>query len=186
MLQNCARIEQSPGTNIFNVFDQGRELFSLALTDLENFKRVLAVLGGAFETDVLAARCESAQGRYKRGLPVLRGATNSAGPSTLAASGPSATFFEGINLDGKTLEQKLDRPDFQNYAPANRRNEWSCRYEGDIYIPVSGGWTLAASPMTACGSSLMANPSCPPRPGARTPPRSIRPIWSFTPAGIRL
>ena len=142
LLQNCARIEQTPGTNIFNVFDQGRELFSLALTDLENFKRVLAVLGGAFETDVLAACCESAQGRYKRGLPVLRGATNSAGPSTPAASGLLATFFEGINLDGKTLEQKLDRPDFQNYAPANRRNEWSCRFEGDINIPESGGWTL--------------------------------------------
>jgi hypothetical protein len=143
LLENCARIDRTSGTNIFNVFDQGRELFSLALTDLENYKRVLAVLEGAFETDVLAARCESAQGRYKRGLPVLRGSTNVVAPLNAVASGLLGTFFEGIRLDGTTLEQKIDRPDFQNYAPANHRSEWSCRYEGDINIPDSGDWTLA-------------------------------------------
>jgi len=143
LLDNCGRIERTAGTNVFDVFDQGRELFSLALTDLEYYKHVLAVLEGAFETDVLATRCESAQGRYKRGLPVLRGPANLIAPITDTASGLLATFFEGMTLAGKTLEQKIDRPAFENYAPANHRNEWSCRYEGDINIPDSGDWTLA-------------------------------------------
>ena len=143
LLDNCGRIGRTSGTNIFNVFNQGRQLFSLALTDLENYRRVLAVLEGAFETDVLATRCESAQGRYKRGLPVLRGTTNAIAPIAAADSGLFAIFFEGIDLTGKTLEQKIVRPAFENYAPANHHDRWSCRYEGDLNIPDSGDWTLA-------------------------------------------
>jgi len=142
LLDNCARMHRAPGADVFKVLDQGRELFSLALTDLENYKRVLAVLEGAFETDVLATRCESAQGRYKRGLPVLRGPANVTVPLAPCPSGLLGTFFEGVNLNGKTLEQKIDRPAFENYAPANHPSQWSCRYEGDINIPYSDDWSL--------------------------------------------
>ena len=77
LLDNCGRIGRTSGTNIFNVFNQGRELFSLALTD-SRLRRVLAVLEGAFETDVLATRCESA-----------RAATNAACLSCAAQPTPS-------------------------------------------------------------------------------------------------
>ena len=94
LLANCARVKRSAGTGLFQVFDQGRELFSLALTDLEDYRRALAVLEGAFETDVLATRCEGAQGRYQRGLPVLRGATN--GLAAQSGGGLPAAFFQGV------------------------------------------------------------------------------------------
>jgi hypothetical protein len=142
LLDNCGRLERGAGANALDTFNQGRELFSRALTGLEQYQRVLAVLEGAFETDVLATRCESAQGRYKRGLPVLRGEGNVIAPLSATAAGLLGTFLEGIDLNGKTLEQKIDNPRFDNYAPANRREQWSCRYEGDINIPDSGDWTL--------------------------------------------
>ena len=142
LLENCAHLDPSAGRNAVETFNRGRELFSRALLDLEQFRRVLVVLDGALETDVLAARCENAQGRYKRGLPILVSGTN--GTPSVAASGAGllAVFFEGIHLNGKILEQKIDNPRVENYAPANHREQWSCRYEGDINLPESGDWTL--------------------------------------------
>ena len=142
LLGNCARLEQARGTNVFEMFNLGRELFSRALIRLDQYKHVVAVLQGALEADVLATRCESAQGRYKRGLPVMRG-ENVIAPLGQASSGLLATFCEGVDLTGKVLEQRNDVPRFDNYAPANRREYWSCRYEGDLLIPDAGDWTLA-------------------------------------------
>jgi len=140
---HCASLDPGDGRNLLDTFNNGRELFSHALIGLEQFRRVLIVLQGALETDVLASRCESAQGRYKRGLPILFGENNTIAPLTATASGLRAVFFEGIQLNGKVIERKIDNPRFDNYAPANRRDEWSCRYQGDINIPESGDWTLA-------------------------------------------
>ena len=142
LLGNCARLEQAKGTNVFETFNLGRELFSRALITLDQHKHVVAVLQGAFETDVLATRCESAQGRYKRGLSIMRG-DNVISPLGQTGSGLLATFFEGVDLAGKLLEQRIDAPRFDNYAPANRREQWSCRYEGDLRITEEGDWTLA-------------------------------------------
>jgi len=141
LLDNSARLQQAKGTNIYNAFNLGRELFSRALTGLEQYKRVLFIFESALETDVLATRCESAQGRYQRGLPILRG-ENVIAPLG-AGTGLLATFFEGIELNGKTLEQKISDPGFDNYAPATRREDWSVRYEGDINIQKTADWTLA-------------------------------------------
>jgi hypothetical protein len=142
LLGNCARLEQAKGTNVFETFNLGRELFSRALITLDQYKHVVAVLQGAFEADVLATRCESAQGRYKRGLAIMRG-DNVIAPLGQTGSGLLATFFEGVDLAGKLLEQRIDTPRFDNYAPANRREQWSCRYEGDVRITEDGDWTLA-------------------------------------------
>jgi hypothetical protein len=142
LLGNCARLEQANGTNVFETFNLGRELFSRALITLDQYKHVVAVLEGVFETDVLATRCESAQGRYKRGLSIMRG-DNVIAPLGQTGSGLLATFFEGVDLAGKLLEQRIDAPRFDNYAPANRREQWSCRYEGDLRITEEGDWTLA-------------------------------------------
>lgn len=142
LLSNCGAMEQARGTNIYAAFSLGRELFSRAMLDLEQFKKVVSVLEGVFETDVLATRCEGAQGRYKRGLPVLRG-ENTIAPLGKGGSGLMATFFEGMMLTGKILEQKIDNPRFDNYAPGGRRENWSARFEGEINIPEQGEWTLA-------------------------------------------
>ena len=142
LLGNCARLEQAKGTNVFETFNLGRELFSRALITLDQYKHVVAVLQGTFETDVLATRCESAQGRYKRGLSIMRG-DNVIAPLGQTGSGLLGTFFEGVDLSGKLLEQRIDAPRFDNYAPANRREQWSCRYEGDLRITEEGDWTLA-------------------------------------------
>ncbi len=142
LLANCGTLEQARGTNIYAAFNLGRDLFSRLVLDLEEYRRVVSVLRGVFETDVLATRCEGAQGRYKRGLPVLRG-ENIIAPMGKTGSGLAATFFEGVSLSGKVLEQKIDKPRFDNYAPAGRRENWSARYEGDINIPEEGDWTLA-------------------------------------------
>jgi hypothetical protein len=137
------RLGTAKGSGITEVFDQGRDLFGRALTGLEQYRRVVSVLQGMYETDVLAARCESAQARYKRGLSVLRGNANAIAPMAANASGLRAVFYEGLNCDGKVLEQKVDRPTFDNYAPGGRSENWSCRYEGDLEIRESGDWTLA-------------------------------------------
>ena len=74
VLEGVTRELDPPGpTNSPAVFELGREFFNRAQADLTQFRRMLAVAQGAFETDVLATRCEAAQGRYKRGLPILRG-----------------------------------------------------------------------------------------------------------------
>jgi hypothetical protein len=136
------QLESANSTNSPAVFSLGREFFGRAQSDLMQFRRVLAVGQGAFETDVLATRCEAAQGRYKRGLPILRGqATNV--PPPAAGPGLMATFFEGTTLQGRVLEQKVANPRFDNYAPANRREDWSARYEGEMQLPEPGDWTLA-------------------------------------------
>jgi hypothetical protein len=142
LLGNCARVEQSKGTNVFEIFNLGGELFHRALINLEQYKQVVTVLQGVFETDILATRCESAQGRYKRGFPILRSENEMPLPAQ-AAPGLLVTFFEGVDLTGKVLEQMIDLPRFDNYAPANRHEQWSCRYEGDIQIAEDGDWTLA-------------------------------------------
>jgi hypothetical protein len=142
LLGNCARVEQSKGTNVFEIFNLGRELFDRALINLEQYKLVVTVLQGVFETDILATRCESAQGRYKRGFPILRSEKEMPLPAQ-TAPGLFATFFEGVDLTGKVLEQMIDVPRFDNYAPANRHERWSCRYEGDMQLAEDGDWTLA-------------------------------------------
>jgi len=144
VLDAIARQLEPPNpTNSPAVFSLGHEFFGRAQADLEQFRRVLAVGQGAFETDLLATRCEAAQGRYKRGLPILRGQATNVPP--LAATGPGllATFFEGTTLEGRVLEQKVDNPRFDNYAPAHRREYWSARYEGEMQLPEPGDWTLA-------------------------------------------
>lgn len=143
LLENCAQLSHPAGRNVLDTFNQGRELFSLALVDLEEFRRVLVVLDGALETEVLAARCENAQGRYKRGLPILFASPGAAPSPASTGAGLLAVFYEGIQLDGKILEQKIVNPRFDNYAPANRREQWSCRYQGDLNLPETGEWTLA-------------------------------------------
>jgi hypothetical protein len=140
LLANCSRIETS--ANAYDTFSLGRELFSRALMDLDQYKRAVSVLADFFETDVLALRCESAQGRYKRGLPVLRG-ENVIAPLGKGGSGLMATFFEGTSLNGKVLEQKVENPRFDNYAPGGRREQWSVRYEGDLNLSEESEWTLA-------------------------------------------
>ena len=130
LIENCARLDPGAGRNVVETFNQGRELFTRALVDLEQFRRALVVLDGALETDVLAARCENAQGRYKRGLPVLFPSASTIAPLSATASGLLAVFYEGIKVDGKILEQKIDQPRFDNYAPGNRREQWSCRGRG--------------------------------------------------------
>ena len=142
LLGNCSQLEQARGTNVFNNSALGRELFSRAVLDLEVYHTVVAVLEGAFETDVLATRCESAQSRYKRALPVFRG-ENVVAPLGQSGSGLMASFFEGTNLNGKLLEKKVSNPRFDNYAPANRREYWSCRYQGELNIAEEADWTLA-------------------------------------------
>ncbi|HWI55599.1 MAG TPA: PA14 domain-containing protein, partial [Bacillota bacterium] len=142
LLENCARLDQVKAGAAVEVIDQGRELFNRALVDLEQYRRVLTVLQGAFETDVLATRCDSAQGRYKRGLPIMRGQTNAIAQSDSTGPGLKASFFEGMDLKGRLLEQKVLNPRFDNYAPANRREQWSVRYEGEITISEAGDWTL--------------------------------------------
>jgi hypothetical protein len=141
LTQACGRLDQARGTNVYDVFNRGHEFFNRALLDVAEYQHALSILQGVFETDVLATRCESAQGRYKRGLPVMRG--EPAPPDSSAGPGLQATFFEGITLNGKVLEQKTANPRFDNYAPANRRENWSARYEGDVNIPDPGGWSLA-------------------------------------------
>jgi hypothetical protein len=144
VLDAVARQLEPPNpTNSPAVFSLGREFFGLAQADLAQFRRMLAVGQGAFETDVLATRCEAAQGRYKRGLPILRGQTTNVPPLAAAGPGLLATFFEGTTLDGRILQQKVDNPRFDNYAPANRRENWSARYEGELQLPEPGDWTLA-------------------------------------------
>ncbi|HEY5911604.1 MAG TPA: PA14 domain-containing protein [Verrucomicrobiae bacterium] len=142
LLSNCALLEQAKGTNIYEAFNLGRDLFSRSLVDLDQFKRVLTILQGVFETDVLAGRCEGAQGRYKRGLPVLRG-ENIIAPLGRSGSGLLATFFDGATLNGRVLEQKVDNPRFDNYAPGGRGENWSARYEGEINVVDPGDWVLA-------------------------------------------
>lgn len=141
LLGNCSQLERARGTNIYDNFSLGRELFSRALLDLEQYRRVVSVLEGTFETDVLATRCESAQSRYKRALPVFRG-ENTVAPLGQTA-GLTATFFDDLYLTGKLLERKLCNPRFDNYAPANRRDNWSARFEGEVNLPEEGEWTLA-------------------------------------------
>jgi len=139
LLVHCARLGQTNDPSA--VFSQGRELFNLGLKDVERFRLVVAVLEDAFETDVLATRCESAQGRYKRGLPVLygdRGLSAASAPE----NGLMATFFEGVNLNGNVIERKVATPRIDNYAPGGRREQWSARYDGDIQIAETGDWTL--------------------------------------------
>ena len=144
VLDAVARQLEPPNpTNSPAVFSLGHEFFGRAQADLAQFRRVLAVAQGAFETDVLATRCEAAQGRYKRGLPILRGQATNVPPLAAAGPGLLATFFEGTTLEGRVLEQKVDNPRFDNYAPANRREYWSARYEGEMQLPEPGDWTLA-------------------------------------------
>jgi hypothetical protein len=142
LLGNGARLDQAKGPQVFETFNLGRELFSRALITLDEYRHAVAVLHGFFETDILATRCESAQGRYQRALPILRG-DNVIAPLGQARSGLLASFFEGEELTGKLLEQKLDLPHVDNYAPADHREQWSCRYEGDLHISEEGDWTLA-------------------------------------------
>jgi hypothetical protein len=142
LLGNCARIEQPKRTNVFEIFNLGGDLFSRALINLEQYKQVVAVLQGVFETDILATRCQSAQGRYKRGFPILR-SDNAMAPPAQTTPGLLVTFFEGVDLTGKLLEQKIDLPSFDNYAPANRHEQWSCRYEGELHLAQDGDWTFA-------------------------------------------
>ncbi len=142
LLENCSRLTLDGRTNVVGILDQGRELFNRALDDLQEYRRVLTILQGTFATDVLATRCETAQGRYQRGLPVLRG-DNVMAPLLESGSGLLADFFEGINLDGKLLERKIAAPTLDNYAPAGRREQWSARFEGDLRLPESGDWALA-------------------------------------------
>src|SRR5208283_2337284 len=137
----CAWTGPLPASNAFETFSLGGDLFERALLTLDQYKLAVAVLQGVFETDTLATRCESAQGRYKRGLPMLR-AEKAVAPPGQASWGLLATFFEGVDLKGKVLEEKIDLPRFRNYAPANRREQWSCRYEGDLQIAEEGDWTL--------------------------------------------
>lgn len=140
---NLRQLEASGRTNSAAVFDLGRELFTRAETDLAHYRRVLAVLQETLETDVLATRCEIAQGRYQRGLPVMLGERS---PDSTTATGPGlrATFFEGVDLRGQRLEQKIANPQFDNLVVAgNRREQWSARYEGDLRLPEAGDWTLA-------------------------------------------
>ena len=143
LLENSARLEPGTARNPVEVFNQGRELFSRALLDLEEFRRVFVVLDGALETHVLATQCDGAQGRYKRGLPLLAADTNAGALPPANAPGLLATFHEGIALSGKFLEQKVANPRFDNYAPGGRREDWSCRYQGDLNLPAAGEWTLA-------------------------------------------
>lgn len=141
LLLHCSKLGQT--NDSVSVLNQGRELFGLALKDLQQFRRAVVVLEDAFETDVMATRCDGAQGRYKRGLPVLYGDRGNPGADSLSqGSGLLATFFEGVNLDGRMIEQKVMNPRFDNYAPGGRRENWSVRYEGDLNIPDSGDWTL--------------------------------------------
>jgi len=142
LVLNCAAVEHARGTNLYEAFNLGRDLFSRASLDLEQYKKVLAVLEDFFEADVLATRCENAQGRYKRGLPVLRG-DNIIAPLGKSGSGLMATFFQGVTLSGRVLEQKVDNPRFANYAPGGLRENWSARYEGELNIAEEGEWTLA-------------------------------------------
>ena len=144
LLANCSRVEQARGTNVYEDFTLGRELFTRAVLDLEQYRRVVSILGSAFETDVLATRCESAQSRYKRGLPVMRG-ENTIAPLGHSGPGLLALDFEDVRLDGRMLEQRVASPNLNNYAPANRRENWSCRFEGEINIPEDGKWTLGCA-----------------------------------------
>ena len=144
ILANCSRLEQARGTNVYESFTLGRELFTRAVLDLEQYRRVVAILGSAFETDVLATRCESAQLRYKRGLPILRG-DNVIAPLGQSGAGLLASFFEDVRLDGRLLEQKVVAPRLDNYAPAGRRENWSCRFEGEINIAEEGDWTFGCN-----------------------------------------
>jgi hypothetical protein len=145
MNESCRELVKASGTNVYQAFSLTREMFSRGLKDLEQYKYAVFVLEAAFEADVLSTRCEGAQGRYKRALPVLRG-QRPAEPQ-VPGSGPGllATFFEGIKLDGTVLERKVANPRFDNYAPGNRRENWSVRYEGEMHIKESADWTLACT-----------------------------------------
>jgi len=124
-------------------FTQGRDLFGRAMTDLDQFHRVLTVLDGALETDVSAARCESALGRYQRGIPVLAPADGKPSPALDGTTGLLATFYEGTDLRGRVLEARIDLPRIDDTQPGGHHDQWSCRYEGDLRVPEAGTWTLA-------------------------------------------
>lgn len=143
LLATCAGLDpSSTATNSLEVFNRGRGLFTRAISDMEEYRRVLSVLGGALDTEVMSAQADSAKGRYKRALPVLRG--EKPPPSTASSTGPGllGTFFEGTQLRGAILEQSVNNARLENYAPAGKASNWSCRYEGDIQIPSEDEWTL--------------------------------------------
>ena len=137
------RLGQASLDDVSEIFRQGRDLFNLASTDLVKFTHVTALLQGALEADVLATRTEAAQGRYKRGFPILRGSFEDGIEGLMTGSGLDVTFYEGTDLTGRVLEKKVDVPQFENYAPAKRHEQWSCRYEGEIDVWEAGMWTIA-------------------------------------------
>jgi hypothetical protein len=119
MLDNCGRLEQQNTTNVNDWITLGRELFSRALFDLANYRRALGVFTGALETDVLATQCESAQGRYQRGLAVLRGDLDAVGRGPGNGPGLRATFSEGTSINSRPLEQRVTPP---TIAPPSNTN----------------------------------------------------------------
>lgn len=137
------RVSTSAPAELPAVFGRGSDLLNLATADLKKMTRVVALLQGALETDVLATRCEMAQGQYKRAFPVVRGETESLTDAYTNRTGLNATFFEGIELKGRVLEQKVALPRFENYAPGKRSEDWSCRYEGEVRILEAGEWNFA-------------------------------------------
>ena len=141
VLRETAEAAQAAsGTNRADAFTRGRDLFDGALTDFGRVRRHLATATLALESEVLAARSEAAQGRYKRALPIVR---VSHGLEASMRRGLYAEFFAGLT---KSLVFRTnDLPRIDNLeVPGHGRANWSVRYTGELYIPDTGPWTVAA------------------------------------------
>jgi hypothetical protein len=119
-------------------FGRGKDLFDRALEDGTRARRFLLTAVVGLDTEVLAARSEVAQGRYRRALPVVR---VSHGLESTVRPGLFGEFFAGVN---KSLVFRTnDVPHLDNFdVPGHGRNAWSVRYTGELYVPETGNWTL--------------------------------------------
>ncbi len=135
------QVVDAPAERVDAAVAQSRDLFAHAAGELGQLRARLAVAPVALESDVMLARAELAQGRIKRGLPVLRAALKW---DNDLQNGLLASFFAGRELQPPLVLQQIALPSFDNYeVPKLGGENWSVRYQGELQVPAAANWRFS-------------------------------------------